>query len=49
MSLDGPSRRIISEPLEAPVTPEPGRPPEPEPGEQTREPAATPEPAWRDE
>jgi hypothetical protein len=45
MSLDGPSRRIISEPLDVPVTAEPARPPEPEPGRQTREHAAEGEPA----
>jgi len=43
VNLDGPSRRIISEPIESPAV-EPAQPPEPEPRPDPREPAREPEP-----
>jgi hypothetical protein len=47
MNLDGPSRRIICEPLVAPVTRKPADATEVDPGRQAREPAAEGEPARR--
>jgi len=46
VSLNGPSRRILSEPIEKPAV-EPAQPPEPEPCPEPREPAREPEPAMQ--
>ena len=42
MSLDGPSRRIIAEPLEAPAPAEPAETPAPEPPRPAPEPTPAP-------
>jgi hypothetical protein len=45
MFLKGPSQRIIAEPVELPVTPDPEQPAEPEPAEAPPVVAVEPEPA----